>query len=198
MNSRDPGICLRIWNIPYTANNWDVTLEIAKVLHTDDPGDFGNERLLNFRVKLDMSDKGGIRNKGTGTLTLPIKKRGFEFLDYIEIKPIKMEGRKLEFSLGRKKPHSDVVRILAKTPYVSPKVEKAHQDTLRALEGCIRVDVLQFGVFYCEKYPCEIPSFSIEWERRYDGPKSYASLSFEYNDRLLRIQVNDMLFRRVD
>ena len=192
MNSRDPGICLCIWNIPYKANNWDVTLEIAKVLHSDDSG---NGRLLNFRVKLDMSDKGGIRNKGTGTLTLPIKKSGYKFLDYIESKPIKMEGRKLGFSSG-KNPSSKVVRILAKTPYVSPKVEKAHQDTLRALEGPIRVDVLQFGVFYCDEYPCEIPSFSIEWERRYNGSASYANLSFEYNGRLLRIQVNDTVFYR--
>jgi len=180
---------LNILNIPPTVNKWDVTREIAKVLHCDDFGIFIPERLLNFRVKLNMSDRGGIRNDGTGTLTLPIMRSGSRFLNYILDKPIKMEGRKLRFYPGRR-PRSDVVRTLAKTLYVNPNAEEVHQDTLRALEGRIRVNVLQFGVFYRYEYPCEIPSFSIEWERRYDDSESYASLSFEYNDRRLLIQVN--------
>lgn len=64
-----------ITNVDYGANQWEVTKAIAAVLHTED--DFlprpPTARLLNFKVSLRSSGL-GVRNDGTGTLTLPSHK----------------------------------------------------------------------------------------------------------------------------
>jgi RNA-dependent RNA polymerase len=65
---------LDIVNVDYTANEWDVTKAIAAVLHNED--EFKQpegERQLNFKVALHARDV-GVRNDGTGVLTLPSPK----------------------------------------------------------------------------------------------------------------------------
>src|SRR6266542_4244538 len=120
---KDPGISLKIWNIPTQANKWTVQREIAKVLHSDEFGTFIPGRLLNFQVLLEMSESGGIRNNGTGTLMLPIERSGYKFLDYVrdnsESTKIKIDGKILKFSLGGR-PDPKLVLTLSKTPYINP------------------------------------------------------------------------------
>lgn len=61
-----------IRNVDNEASEYEVTKEIAKVLHTDDvflPRE-AEGRLLNFNVKLNPRGI-GVRNDGTGKLTLP-------------------------------------------------------------------------------------------------------------------------------
>jgi RNA-dependent RNA polymerase len=65
---------LDIVNVHYQANEWDVTRAIAAVLHTRDefkPAE--GERQLNFKVRLHPREV-GLRNNGTGVLTLPSHK----------------------------------------------------------------------------------------------------------------------------
>jgi hypothetical protein len=65
---------LDIVNVDWEANEWEVTRAIATVLHGED--EFKQpegERQLNFKVRLHPG-KIGVRNNGTGVLTLPSPK----------------------------------------------------------------------------------------------------------------------------
>ena len=188
MDPSDPGLELKIENVPTHINEWTMTREIAKILHSDDFGSFVEGRLLNFYVKLKTNEDGGLRNDGTGSLILPTQKSGHKFLKFVRAEPIKIEGRKLRFYASDRPPSKKWVQTLSKTPFVDPDIEEQHQDTLRALEGELRVDSVQFGVFYRESYPSKSRSFSIEWEGNYIT--SYASLSFEYDRKLILLKVS--------
>lgn len=64
-----------IANVDFEASEYEVTKAIAAVLHTDDvflPRE-AEGRLLNFKVKLNPQNV-GVRNDGTGILTLPSHK----------------------------------------------------------------------------------------------------------------------------
>lgn len=185
--SSDPGIELEIVNVPTHINEWTVTREVAKVLHSDDFGTFGGGRLLNFRVRLRKTD-GGMRNDGTGTLALPVRKSGYKFLEFVRGEPIKIEGRKVKFYISNRSLSKEWLQTLSKTPFVDPDLEEEHENTLRALEGELRVDVVQFGVFFRETYPSKSRSFSIEWERKFI--ESNASLSFEYDHKVVLLKVS--------
>ncbi len=183
---------LNIVYVPFQANEWTVTRAIAKVLHSDDFGAVVPGRLINFRVKLNEGDAGGIRNDGSGTLTLPFEKTGFKFLDRVRSEPIKIDKMKLRFYPSGRKPSDSWIQTLLKTPYVDPDIEEAHQAKLITLEEDIRVDKVQFGILYRDKYPSNSRSFSIEWERKYI--ESYATLSFEYDYKRLLLQVSTFNF----
>ena len=63
---------LNIVNVDSRVNEWEVTRAIAAVLHTEDefkPPE--GERQLNFKVQLHPREVQGVRNDGTGVLTLP-------------------------------------------------------------------------------------------------------------------------------
>jgi RNA-dependent RNA polymerase len=65
---------LDIVNVHHEANEWEVTRAIAAVLHAEDafkPPE--GERQLNFKVLLHPCEV-GVRNDGTGVLTLPSHK----------------------------------------------------------------------------------------------------------------------------
>ena len=66
-----------IRNVDFEASDYQVTKAIAAVLHTHDvflPREADSEeRLLNFKVKLNPRGV-GVRNDGTGKLTLPSPK----------------------------------------------------------------------------------------------------------------------------
>lgn len=62
-------------NVDFQVNEWEVTRAIAAILHTEDafrPAEPG-ERQINFKVALNKPPA-GVRNDGTGTLTLPSRK----------------------------------------------------------------------------------------------------------------------------
>lgn len=64
-----------IKNVDHECNEWDVKRAIAAVLHTESvfrPAEPG-ERQINFEVVLNKPPM-GIRNDGTGVLTLPTQK----------------------------------------------------------------------------------------------------------------------------
>jgi hypothetical protein len=97
--------CLFVRGIPYLANEWTVTPEIAMVLLADDFMSFIPGRPMDSQVKLNMENDGGIRNNVTETLTLPFKQSGYKFLDYIQNDPIKIETergqRRFEFRIRK-------------------------------------------------------------------------------------------------
>lgn len=181
------GIEITIRYVPRTANEWMVTREIAKVLHSDNFGPIVKDRVINFRVQLEPSDMGGIRNTGNGTLCIPDEVIGQKFLRFVREEPIKMENNKLRFYPSGKLSNA-MAETLAKTPYVNPDIEEERSNKLRDLEGEFRVDRVQFGVFYRDKYPSATRSFSVEWQKEYI--KSHASFSFDYDHKKFHLKVN--------
>ncbi|KAJ7256500.1 RNA dependent RNA polymerase-domain-containing protein [Mycena haematopus] len=184
--------------LPTTADQFDVTLAIAQVLHSEDfrafakdvaepvfQSDSSSTRrwLLNFKVDLNQSTVGITRNDGTGFITLPSGEVRTKFLAWVKNKknPIKVLGKKISL-----RPHGNLWErdaiVLSKTPYVW------------ALHEALRVDVVQFGFYYRDYPPKPIPDnrppplrkFSTEWERH-----GVAWLRFDYTHKLICIQLGD-------
>ncbi|KAF9526951.1 RNA dependent RNA polymerase-domain-containing protein [Crepidotus variabilis] len=187
----DQGLEISIKYVPQMANEWEVTRKIAAVLHSPDFAPVIEGRLINFRVKLHPSDAGGVRNNGTGSLVIPKEPIGQKFLKYVRADPIKIDGKNLKF-FASGKPSTALATTLAKTPYVDPDLEEERSEKIRALEGEIRVDRVQFGTFYRETYNgSRARCFSVEWQREYI--ESYASLSFDYDHKQLHLKLGSEL-----
>ncbi|KAF8969863.1 RNA dependent RNA polymerase-domain-containing protein [Flammula alnicola] len=185
--------------IPTEADNWKVTRAIAAVLHSEDFAPVEVEgRLLNFRVKLNDNPAGGIRNDGTGILTLPTEEIGHKFLSYVSRDPIKIDKRKLKFYKQKRPPQPGLAETLKKTPYINPDIEEARELKLWKLDAKFRVDAVQFGIFYQPKYPSSAKdplsprAFSVEWERQYIKD-SIAWLRFDYDHKLIRVKLGSEL-----
>jgi len=184
---------LRIKHLPSDVNEWTVTRAIAQVLHADDFAHRSDdsERLVNFKVKLNPSQQGGVRNDGTGILTLPQANLALKFLAWVRDSPIKIDKKKIIFYKSNIKPWQGVSQTLQKTPYINPDIEEERQRRLYGLQEALRVDAVQFGVFYRPEYPIHADdplktrAFSIEWELT----QSIGWLRFEYDHKLIRIQV---------
>jgi len=196
---------INIERIPYLLNKWDMTREIAKVIHSEDFGQnrTAGGRLVNFEVVLNRDEGGGIRNNGTGVLTLPHDKIGFRFLDYVKENPVKVatkdpqrpKKQKLVFYKRKSYPSESKVATLQKTPYVDPDNEEKRAKVLYALEDQLYLNAVQFGTFFRNQYPTRegekpVPrSFSIEWEKTFVGD-GVARMEFDYDNKLIRLNVS--------
>lgn len=186
---------LEIKRVPTQASRATVTKAIAAVLHSDDFRRIPDpdERLTNFQVHLNESPLGGVRNNGTGTLTLPTSKLARDFGRFVHKNPIVIEGEQLKFFASDHKEPIGVTMTLEKTPYIDPDLEEERQQKLYKLQEQLRVDEVQFGVFY-RSYPNvqvnTVPprAFSIECKLNF-ATRSLGWLSFEYDHKLIRIEV---------
>ncbi|TFK34873.1 RNA dependent RNA polymerase-domain-containing protein [Crucibulum laeve] len=177
--------------LPTEATKWDVTRAIAEVLHSPDFMPTSDGRLINFDVLLNMWEGGGIRNNGTGRLTLPTPKIGGRFLTWVEDRPIRIMKKKVKFFKYHNTPPENVVSRLVKTIYVSPDVEEEHEKILWGLQERLRVNVTQIGVFYRDyngSGPQTTRAFSVEWETQKVG-----WLTFHYVPKLMRITLGEPL-----
>lgn len=172
-----------------------MTRIFSNILHSEDfMPRAEDERKMNFRVKLNPNPAGGVRSDGTGTLIVPSDKIGHKFLDYVHNNPVKIDKKKLKF-FKQGSPPKGLALELERTPYVDPEIEEEHRQKLRALEAKLRVDFVQFGIFYRPTYPSNANeplrprAFSVEWEGNYVND-SMGLLSFDYDDKLIRITVS--------
>jgi len=198
---------INIERIPFLLNKWDMTREIAKVLHSED---FGRNRtaggrLVNFEVVLNRDEGGGIRNNGTGLLTLPDATIGFRFLDYVRENPVKVATKETErkkkqtlvFYKRKNQPSESKAATLQKTPYVDPDNEEKRAKVLYDLEDQLYLDAVQFGTFFRSQYPTregERPtprSFSVEWEKKFVGD-GVARMEFDYDNKLIKLKVGSV------
>lgn len=186
-----------IRHIPHEANTWTVTRAIAAVLHSEDFAPIVEGRLINFRVKLNPNPAGGVRNDGTGLLTLPTETVGAKFLAYVFKDPIKISKKKLLFKRLERPPPEGLALTLKKTPYVNPDIEEARDEKVSLLDTQLRVTAVQFGLFFqreYEKNPLPPRTFSVEWESKYDSDsRGRGHLSFDYDHKLIRITVTCIL-----
>ena len=180
---------------PYEYTNWDLTRLFSKILHSKDFAPrTEDERPMNFEVTVNPSRAGGVCSNGTGVLTVPVEKIGHKLLEYLHINPIKIDKRKLKFFREGSPPKGKAL-TLERTPYVDPDIEEEREKKLRALEARLRVDIVQFGIFYRPRYPSKDDeplhprAFSVEWEGNY-VKHSIGWLTFEYDHKLIRITVS--------
>lgn len=139
---------LQINYIPRGVNSWTMTRAIADVLHSEDfpkSSEHDSDRLLNFRVELRPSPIGGVRNSGSGVLSLPYVGVARMFLNWTKESPIKIEGQKIRFRSSQSKPSSGLLATLRKTPYINPDIEEEREEKLAELQNPLRVDAVQFG-----------------------------------------------------
>lgn len=190
-----------IKNVPSQANQWTVTRKIAEVLHSEDFTTIPispDERPTNFQVKLNDSSLGGVRNNSTGTLTMPTTKHAHHFMRYLRKHPIRIDDRILKFIPSKESPPRSLAMTLEKTPYINPDIEEERQQIMHQLQDPIRIDEVQFGVFY-RTYPKKpnptkiVPprAFSVECKLDY-ASSSQGWLRFEYDSKLIRIEVSTL------
>ncbi|KAG7092804.1 hypothetical protein E1B28_009121 [Marasmius oreades] len=194
---------LNIRYLPRSIGVWDLTRTLAKeILHNDDfhPRSDPNERRINFKVEINPSKAGGLRNDGTGVLVLPHAHIGHKFLDWVNEKPLKIEGRKIKFYLENRKPRHRLCLTLQRTPYVDPDKEEAHARKVFDLDTALRVDTVEFGVFFSAVSATGAKrnsrEFSIEWKQDY-VKDSAAWLRFEYDHKLIRITLGNSMTERI-
>ncbi|PPQ67455.1 hypothetical protein CVT24_011512 [Panaeolus cyanescens] len=188
---------LNIKFIPNHVNTYTVIRKVAEIVHSPkfmpQPE---NGRLMNFRVVLNDNPAGGVRNDGTGVLTFGEDHIASKFLKWVVDTPLRIDGKKLKFY--RKGPPSKKdADLLKKTLFVDPSIEEERERINYGLRDMLRVDVIQFGVFY-RNYPnsdaekLEPRRYSIEWERSCIDRQT-AWLRVEYDHRLMRIVCGDQL-----
>jgi RNA-dependent RNA polymerase len=192
-----------IMYIPSTANEWTVTRKIAEVLHSEDFTAIpmaADERPTNFKVKLNDSNLGGVRNNSTGTLTLPTTKIGHEFQRYIRKNPIRIQGKNLKFTTSNQPPAKGLALTLEKTPYINPDIEEQRQQIIHQLQDPLRVDEVQFGVYYRTYRKTRTTTkfvppreYSVECKLDYTR-HGEGWLRFEYDSKLIRIEVSIRLY----
>ncbi|KAF4614826.1 hypothetical protein D9613_002724 [Agrocybe pediades] len=190
---------IKLVYVPQDANRWTVTRAIAQVLHAEDFAPISEGRKINFLVRLQPSPSGGIRNNGTGLLTLPSDTVGRNFLRRVQNEPIKILGKKIKFYQQKTLPPEHLVITLRKTRYVDPDVEENRMRTVEKLDRKFRIDTVQFGILYQPENPGKgSPSsraFSVEWEKDYTV-HSYGSMEFEYDHKLIRITLGSQVVEK--
>ncbi|KAG6826628.1 hypothetical protein H0H92_015101 [Tricholoma furcatifolium] len=191
-------------NLPKDLDTWDVTTSIASIPHSSKLG-FAPQRIegsvlrnINFKIRLNPNSAGGVGNNGTGTLTLPTRKIGRQFQDWVtkvakgQEAPLKIKGKTVTFEFRPTwVPPKDEALTLDKTPFTDPAIEKDHEKELSFLSGKgFRINAVQFGVFFQREYPSSEKhrEFSIESEGK-DDTHGEAWLTIEYDTKCFRIML---------
>lgn len=187
-----------IRNVDFEVTEYEVTKKIAEVLHAR-PGPFMSDadvpqRLINFRVTLEMNECGGVRNKGVGSLRLPSKDVGLKFRRLVDGEDgvtIKVGKKRLKFIPTTKHIPNNMLVTLAKAPYVDPDIAQKRQEKIDALSSDFRIAVVQIGTFYRPQgaSPSDPRAFSVEWQSNLLNGLGW--LNFEYEHKLIRAKVGD-------
>ncbi|KAI6013233.1 RNA dependent RNA polymerase-domain-containing protein [Pisolithus marmoratus] len=185
-----------ISHVPTRATEYTVTKAIAdQVLHKC-PGLFladRQQRLPNFKVTLNPDDRGGVRNNGTGALTLTTA-IGAEFLALYNQGNITamVDGRQLVFHPSGRPVDAGLEMTLERAPFIDPDIAQERQKKIDALQDRFCVCKVQIGTFYRPDNagPCDSRAFSIEWETDLKQ-RSMAWLKFEYDHKLMRVEIGD-------
>lgn len=185
-----------ISNVHTQATAYTVTKAIAdQVLHRC-PGPFladSQQRLPNFDVALNSDDRRGVRNNGTGTLTLTtaIGGRFVELYNRGNI-TVTVNGRQLRFHPSGRTVDAALEMKLERAPFIDPDIEQERQRKILKLQDRFCVCKIQIGTFYrpTDAGPRDSRAFSVEWEMDL-RQRSMAWLKFEYDHKQIRIEIGD-------
>lgn len=141
-----------IRNIDFKADQWEVTTAIAgQVLHVC-PGLFvtnPEERLPNFKVRLNKSQAGGVQNDGTGTLVFT-KSLGKKFKRLSEKGNVNVvvKGKKLKFFPNTNSVGKSWTLELEKAPFIDPEIARDRERRINAVRDPFLVAHVQIGLCY--------------------------------------------------
>ncbi|KAG6376279.1 RNA dependent RNA polymerase-domain-containing protein [Boletus reticuloceps] len=185
-----------IRNIEFKADEWEITTAIARqVLHVY-PGPFvtnPEERLPNFKVRLNKSQAGGVQNDGSGVLALTrLLGRKFRRLNETGQISVEVKGKKLKFYPNTSMVKSSLLLELEKAPFIDPDTARDRERRINALRDPFLVARVQIGTFYHPRgaRPRDPRSFSIELDQDL-LQRSMGWLFFEYEHKCLRVQIGD-------
>ena len=207
---------LELKHVPFYATSWDVKKAFGEILHSDvfyNPTDerarpmyvssnnanhtFASAILPLSNFKVQLNDGLGIQNNGTGTLTLPDRHIGQKLvkLSKSNVLSVKVQGRRIGFSIWGKRPPMREALTLERTPYLEPDIEEDRERILDRLVQTLAIEKVQFGVFY-RAYgdsPAASRRFSIEYElARKKGSNGY--IRIEYEHKLIRAKVRFLIY----
>lgn len=189
---------LEVTHVHFDATVWDVKRAIGNVLHGPDFYDSNDPKVrpINFKVQLNRGP-GGVRNDGTGTLTLPSPRVGDKFMKLLyryKKLTVSVQGKKLGFRKTNKPIDHKVSQILDKTPYIQPELEEKREEKLAKLDVALHIHKVQIGVLYLrfEDPPSAHRRFSTEYELSYKH-KGAGVVSFEYVQKLIRVQLHSLV-----
>lgn len=140
-----------IRNVDFKADEWEITTAIAnRVLHVC-PGLFvtsPEERLPNFKVRLNKSKAGGVQNDGSGTFTLT-KSLGKRFKRLNEKGQIDVAvgGKKLKFFPNTNSVGRSLQLELEKAPFIDPNIARDRGQRINALRDPFLVAHVQIGLY---------------------------------------------------
>lgn len=140
-----------IRNVDFKADEWEITTAIAdQVLHVC-PGLFvpkPEERLPNFRVRLNKSQAGGVQNDGTGAFTLT-KSHGKKFKRLNEKGDISVvvKGKKLKFFPNTNPVGYSLQLELEKAPFIDPEIARDRGRRINTLSDPFLVAHVQIGLY---------------------------------------------------
>lgn len=180
-------------NIEFRADAFEVKAAIAKILHSEDF--MTSERLINFHVELCGGNKPGYHHNSTGVLTVPDRKIGERLLALAKEQKLNLRlyGRRItlrEPFRNAAKPDAALLETLRKVAYRDPALDKEIEDKRLQLQIHLRVLRLQIGVWVTRPEQGRPGIFSVEWDKDY-AEDGIAVLSFEYENKLMRIQLGD-------
>lgn len=141
-----------IRNVDFKADEWEIASAIAsQVLHVS-PGLFvtnPEERLPNFKVRLNKSQAGGVQNDGTGvfTLTKSLGKR-FKRLNEKGQIDVVVRGKKLRFLPNTNAVGKSLSLELEKAPFIDPEIARDRGRRIDTLRDPFLVAHVQIGPCY--------------------------------------------------
>lgn len=141
-----------IRNVDFKADEWEITTEIAgQVLHCVSLGLFvtdPEERLPNFKVRLNKSQAGGVQNDGSGTFTLT-KSLGKKFKRLNEKGQIDVvvKGKKLKFFPNQNSVGKSWQLELEKAPFINPDIARDRGQRINTLRDPFLVTHVQIGLY---------------------------------------------------
>jgi RNA-dependent RNA polymerase len=142
-------------NVAFAANEFDILLALADVLHRPP---FSTEPPINFDVQLFWKPKRH-SHKGSGLLTLPTDDVGLTFLLLYGAAGIHVQGRVIRFNQRDRKPDLNLIQKVRTTPWEDPKVLQEENRKIAKASEAIILRACSFGRL------CRDRSFSAEVDR---------------------------------
>jgi len=182
--------------IDQDASYVDVVKAFEAVLHGPDlydPNDQKNKgRLPNFKIDWHLSETGGAGSNGTSKLTVATRRLGERLLSWYHEPDhairVGANSKKMRIYPSRRTVSKVLKMTLEKGLYVGPEKQVKRDEILDSLRSYLRVDKVQFGVWYKPDPASPTRSFSVEWERGYIE-QSEAYLSIGYDHKVITIEV---------
>ena len=182
-------------NIPYTADDIKVTLQLAPVLHSPQfelhaisPG-----LPINFNVHLLPDRYRRNPHSGSGILTVPSVDIGLALLKYFSDSGLIVDGRLIMLQRGKKQPRPDILGEIQLMPFRDPRAIREKEERLADFSDRVDLQAVQFA------WACRDGCLSVEWdwndrETIYSDDPPLHRLLFHEETREIYVRRSDSIY----